>query len=105
MADTPKSKEKIGDDLALSLRRAVNNAYAFVRGRETAQSFSCVTFEDLAAQQVERLNGKESATRSNEIHQIQKVKEAIISAVNCIENLPPDAFRIADEKKDVNTAP
>jgi len=100
MANTP-----LNDDLSLQLRVAVNNAYAYVRGQESVQSFLAVTFEDLAAQQIQRLSGKGTPTRPNYIDRIKKVEQDIVNAAQKIKQLPPDAFLPPDESKDVNTSP
>ena len=94
----------LDDDLAFQLRRAVNNAYAFVRGRETASSFLAITFEDLASAQVERLSGKgANATRPNEIDRIKKVEGDIVAAAEQIKKIPPDAFNADSVGTNVNT--
>ena len=95
----------LNDDLALQLRISVNNAYAYVRGQESVQSFLAVTFEDLAAQQIQRLSGKGTATRPNYIDRIRKVEQDIISAAQKIKQVPPDAFLAPDNNRDVNTPP
>ena len=90
-------------DLAFQYRRAVGNAYAFVRGQESVQSFSAVTFEDLAAQQIDRLSGRGTPQRSNVIDRVKKVEADLVAVANKIKNEPPDAFLNPDERRDVNT--
>lgn len=98
-------KPPLNDDLSLQLRVAVNNAYAFVKGQEITQSFSSVTWEDLAAAQVQRISGKATPTRPSVIARIQKVESDIVSAAQKIKQIPPEAFNPPDPKKDVNTPP
>lgn len=94
----------LNDDLAFQLRRSVNNAYAFVRGREAASSFLTLTFEDLAAAQVERLSGKgANPTRPNEIDRIKKIEADIISAANQIKQTPADSVNPQNNETNVNT--
>lgn len=105
MPDQQKNKQLLNDDLSSQLRRSVNDAYAFVRGQEVVESFSCITFEDLAAQQIERLSGKQTTSRPNEINRITRVYERVHGAVENIKALPADAFRKPDDTTDVNTKP
>jgi len=98
MADKP-----LNDDLALQLRVAVNNAYAFVKGEETTQSFLAITFEDLAAAQIQRLTGKGTTTRPNVIDRIKKAEQDLVSTAEKIRQIPPEAFLARDPNKDVNT--
>jgi hypothetical protein len=95
----------LNQDLSLQLRVAVNNAYAYVKGQESTQSFLAVTFEDLAAAQVQRLSGKGTTTRPNFIDRIKKVEADIVSAAKQIKQLPPEAFLPPDDQRDVNTPP
>lgn len=98
MADKP-----LNDDLALQLRVAVNNAYAFVKGEETTQSFLAITFEDLAAAQIQRLTGKGTTTRPNVIDRIKKAEQDLVSTAEKIRQIPPEAFLARAPNKDVNT--
>lgn len=95
--------QPLDDDLSLQLRISLNNAYAFVRGQESTQSFLAVTFEDLAAQQIQRLSGKGTSTRSNYINRIKKIEQDVLSAVEKIKQIPPEAFRSPSDTDDVNT--
>lgn len=97
-ANTP-----INDDLSLRLRTIVSNAYAFVKGRETTQSFSAITFEDLAQAQIDRLSGKGTATRPNVIARIKGIEDQLLSFANQIKQTDPSAFLMADSTQDVNT--
>lgn len=99
------AKPPLNDDLALQLRVSVSNAYAFVRGQETIDSFAATTFEDLAAAQIQRLSGKGTTTRPNYLDRIKKVEQDIVSAAEKIKQTPPEAFLAQDPNRDVNTAP
>lgn len=101
MAD--ENAEKNGQALNLDLRRAVNNAYAFVKGREAVQSFASYTFEDALDQQIERIEGASTSTRLNELDRLTKIETDILQAVSKIKALPPEAFSDPDPEVDVNT--
>jgi hypothetical protein len=95
--------EKNGQALNLDLRRAVNNAYAFVKGREAVQSFAAFTFEDALDQQIQRIEGTSTATRLNDLERIDKVESDIVQAIMKIKSLPPESFSDSDPETDVNT--
>lgn len=87
----------------LELRRAINDAYAFVEGQKLVQSFSAVTFEELLDQQIERIEGASSTKRPNELDRIDKIEQDVIAAVDKIKKLPDDAFKKTPEENGVNT--
>ncbi len=87
----------------LELRRAINDAYAFVEGQKLVQSFSSISFEELLDQQIERIEGASSTRRPNEIDRITRVEQDIIAAVEKIKKMPDDAFKKTPEENGVNT--
>jgi hypothetical protein len=89
----------------LELRRAINNAYAFIEGQKLVQSFSAVTIEELMDQQIERIEGKSTTQKPNEIDRINKTETELIAAVENIKKMPDDAFRKTPEENGVNTPP
>jgi hypothetical protein len=89
----------------IELRRALNDAYAFVEGQKATQSFTAITFEDLMDQQIERLEGKSTISKPNEIDRINKVENALVAAVEKIKKMPDDAFKKTSEENNVNTKP
>lgn len=99
------AKTPLNDDLAQRFRIALSDAYAFVRGRETVQSFNATTFEDLAQEQIDRLTGKGTGTRPSEVARVQRVENEVVSAASKIKKMPASAFNSPDGEKDVNTPP
>lgn len=95
--------EKKGQALNISIRRALNNAYAFVKGRESVQSFSAFTFEDALDQQIERIEGVGTSYKLNDIDRVTKIENDIVNAVEQVKALPPDSFLLPDSASDVNT--
>jgi len=100
-----KSEDQKGDELNFELRKNINDAYAFVEGSKSTQTFATVTFEDLMDQQIERLVGKDTAARPNPYHRIEKIEQAMKSTVAKIKSLPADAFVLRDKNDSVNTPP
>lgn len=87
----------------LQLREALNNAYGFIEGQKSVQTFSTVTFEELMDQQIERLVGADTDSRPNVFNRITKIKESVVKAVTSIKSLPDNAFVDSDPETDVNT--
>lgn len=101
MAQNQQSSDR--EDLAFQYRRAVANAYAYVAGQQAVQTFSAVTFEDLAARQIDRISGKGTPQRGSYISRIQKVEADLTAVATQIKAEPPDAFLDPDTSRDVNT--
>jgi hypothetical protein len=89
----------------LKLRKAFNDAYAAVEGQKVAQSFSAVTFEELADQQIQRISGSGTPSRPNELDRVQKVLNNVLQAVEQVKGMPPESFQDPDPNRDVNTPP
>ena len=92
------------DDLSLKYRVVLANAYGFVQGQQTTQTFSTITFEQLAAQQIDALTGKGSPGRPNALQRVQKVQADLQSMAAQIKATDPSAFLPPDASQDVNTA-
>lgn len=87
----------------LDLRTALNDAYAAVEGAKAVQSFSAITFEELANTQIQRISGPSTQTRPNALDAVQQVLTNLTNAVAKIKALPPDAFMEPADGRDVNT--
>lgn len=90
-------------DLTQQYRTVVARAYSFVAGQQSVQTFSAITFEELAAQQIDRLSGKGSAGRPNAIQAIQRVAQDLQNVAQQIMQTDPSAFLVPDATQDVNT--
>jgi hypothetical protein len=97
--------DQAGDDLSFELRRAVANAYAFVEGAKSVQTFSALTYEELLDQQIERIEGAETDLRPNELHRIDKTEQDVVAAVAKIKALPANFFADDRPKDNVNSDP
>lgn len=95
--------QKANDDLSFELRRVVNNAYSFVEGAKTVQSFSALTIEECLDQQIELIEGGETTLRPNQLHRVDKIEQDLLSAVKKIKDLPDYYFDPQKEKDNVNT--
>lgn len=87
----------------LELRTALNDAYSAVEGAKSVQSFSALTFEDLADQQIQRISGPDTLARPNELNRVQRVLNNVLQSVAKIKALPPESFAKQNAKRDVNT--
>jgi hypothetical protein len=91
-------------DLTDQYRTIVSKAYAAVAGQQVNCTFNTITFEELAAQQIDRLTGKGPPGRPNVVQQIQNVADDLANAVQQMEQTDPSDFNLPpDESQDVNT--
>lgn len=97
------NQEALSLDLNFELRRVLGQSIAAVLGRQTTESFFALTYEELADQQIERIEGKGTLTRPNELERVNKIESDLLSALAQIRNIPPENFLPADASRDVNT--
>jgi hypothetical protein len=87
----------------LEIRKALGDAYSAVEGAKSVQSFSALTFEDLADQQIQRISGPGTDARPNELDRVQRVLGKVLAAVASAKSLPAASFAKQDPARDVNT--
>ncbi len=87
----------------LELRIAISDAYSAIEGYKAVQSFSALTFEELANAQILRIAGPDTQERPNELNRIKRVLDKVTQAVAKIKSMPPEAFQKSDPERDVNT--
>lgn len=104
MAAPPQDDPKLQSQ-NLELRKALNDAYAAVEGAKSVQSFSALTFEDLADAQIQRISGNDTVARPNELNRVKRTLNNVVQAVAKIKAMPPEAFAKQDPSRDVNTPP
>ncbi len=97
------SETQGGADEKIELRRVINDAYAFVVGRQATQTFGAVTYEELADQQIERIEGTGTVLRPNELSRIDKVEQDLKNMIAQIRDIPPERFVLSNPDRDVNT--
>jgi len=106
--DTPSSnsnQEREALDLNFELRRILSNSYNYVLGQQATQSFSAITYEELANEQIERIEGAGTPVRPNELERLTRIEREVVSLVEQVREIPPDQFILRDEAADVNTPP
>jgi hypothetical protein len=94
-----------GEDEKIELRRVINDAYAFVLGRQATQTFGALTYEELADQQIERIEGTGTVLRPNELARVDRVEQDLKNLINQIRDIPPERFVLSNPDRDVNTTP
>lgn len=87
----------------LDLRKALNDAYAFVESQKSVQSFSALTFEDLVDQQIELISGAGTTLRPNMLDRVAAIKTTLTTAITKIKALPIDDTAKPDPENDANT--
>lgn len=98
------AEEAQSQDLAFELRRVLSNSYAFVLGEQATQSFSALTYEELADDQIERIEGKDVVPgRPNELERVDRLQRELTDAIQKIKQIPPEKFIESDSRRDVNT--
>lgn len=106
MADTPtstSSQERDAQDLNFELRRVLGNSYNFVLGQQATQSFSAVTYEELAQDQITRIEGPGTPARPNELERVNNMEQDMLEFLEKVRDIPPDQFLLKDSTTDVNT--
>lgn len=88
---------------ATEFRERLQNAYSFVEGQKTTQSFAALTPEDCFDQFIERVSGKDTQSRPNVINRITKIKNEVLATIEKVKAMPPEAFRDPKPEEDVNT--
>jgi hypothetical protein len=103
MADP--TEPKTGQDLNVELRRVLNDAYGFVLGRQATQTFGAVTYEELADQQIARIEGAGTELRPNELTRIDRVEQDLKNLIAQVRDIPPERFLLQNPETDTNTEP
>lgn len=96
--------DKKTETLNLETRRDLANAHAFLLGQQSVQSFAALTPEELYDQQIERIEGKDTDTRPNELHRLDQLESSLLKTVEKVKALPPEVFVEPNETTDVNTS-
>ena len=103
MAQDKSNEESKLQQFNLNERRALNNAYAALEGQRTVMTFQAFTFEDAVDLQIERIEGKGSRLRPNELERVDRIEQELLKAVAALKEVPPEEFLDADPDRDVNT--
>jgi hypothetical protein len=103
MAQDKSNEESKLQQFNLNERRALNNAYAVLEGQRTVMTFQAFTFEDAVDLQIERIEGKGSRLRPNELERVDRIEQELLKAVAALKEVPTEEFLDADPDRDVNT--
>lgn len=101
--NTQNPSSPSSDDLNQELRQDINDAYAFVEGQKTTQTFASFTFEDALDQQITQLTGPDTPQRPNPLNRVSAIAQRTADAVAKIKSLPADFFTPRDTTDSVNT--
>ncbi len=101
MADDPQDAAKLN----LEVRQDLSDAYAFLVGKQSVATFESLTPEELMQQQIDRISGKRTDNRPNELERLSGLTATMAKAIDRVKSLPADAFKDPDPQKDVNSPP
>jgi len=97
--------------LNLEMRRMISDAYVFVRGNDWNKYAANLSYEELLALAVDRIDGSQKMgnTRATRLDRIASIKSDIGAAVTTVKKKPPSAWGFASydqeqEVSNVNTA-
>ena len=88
---------------AQAFRESLQDAYSFVEGQKTVQSFTALTPEDCFDRFIERIEGQDTQSRPNVLNRILKVKNEVLATIEKVKAMPAEAFRDPQPEEDVNT--
>lgn len=93
-ASTKSSEAEGNPTLNTEMRRVISDAYAFVRGNDWNKYASNLTYEELLAQAIDRIDGSQKMgnTRATRLDRIAKIKSSIADAVNTVKAKPAGAW-------------
>lgn len=102
-SDQSKSEEREKQAAQMKLRRALDDAYGSLEGQRTTQSFLAFSFEEAMSNQIERISGASSRLRPNELDRVERIRSNLVTAVEAIKKIPPEAFMATVDGRDVNS--
>ena len=102
MAKDPAEADS-AQEQATEFRGALQDAFSFIEGQKTTQTFSALTPEDCFDAFIERIEGKDTPARPNVLNRIAKMKSEVLATIEKVKAMPPEAFREARPDEDVNT--
>ena len=96
---------ELQERLHLRQRRAINNAYSTLQGRQTAETFAAYTFEEAADAQIERIEGAGSQLHPGLIDGVERIRGELTRAVEELKEVPPEQFLDVNAPEVTNTEP
>jgi hypothetical protein len=93
------------DALFLRQRQAINNAYGSLQGRQLSQTLAAYTFEEAVDAQIERIEGKSTQIRPNQLDYVENIRNQLVKAVDELKQVPPEKFiNVSESDSNVNTS-
>ena len=105
MAITEKDQgeDKAAEDFHFTERRAVNNAYAALMGRQYSETQQAFTLEEALDAHIQSIESDDDALHPGALSRVKRIE--LNAAAAAIKALPPEAFALeSSEEEDVNSA-
>lgn len=99
-----KGTNDTGQGRNVQQREALSNAYAALVGQQSIQGWTAFTLEEAMDAQIERIEGKSTDKRPNELERVDKIEQETIAAIAALRDIPPEKFLEPSPDSDVNTA-
>lgn len=98
-----KGVNDTGQSRNIRQREALSNAYAALVGQQSIQGWTAFTVEEALDGQIERIEGKSTSKRPNELERVDHIEQEILAAVAALRDTPPEQFIEPRSDQDVNT--
>lgn len=99
-----KGVNDTGQSRNIRQREALSNAYAALVGQQSIQGWTAFTVEEALDAQIERIEGKSTPKRPNELERVDRIEQEVLAAVAALRDTPPEQFIEPRSDQDVNTA-
>lgn len=98
-----KGVNDTGQGRNIRQREALGNAYAALVGQQSLQGWTAFTIEEALDGQIERIEGKSSSKRPNELERVDRIEQETLAAIAALRDTPPEQFIEHSPDQDVNT--
>lgn len=98
-----EAEAKADELLYTKQRKALNDAYAALQGKQVADSFAAFTFEEAMDQYIEEIEGEATEAHPNKLDRVARIAGSLLQAVQQLKSLPPEMFLDVNLSQAVNT--
>lgn len=98
-----KGVNDTGQGRNIRQREAISNAYAALVGQQSIQGWTAFTIEEALDAQIERIEGKSTSKRPNELERVDRIEQETLAAIAALRDTPPEQFLEPSSDQDVNT--
>lgn len=98
-----KGVNDTGQSRNIRQREALSNAYAALVGQQNIQGWTAFTVEEALDAQIERIEGKSTSKRPNELERVDRIEQETLAAIAALRDTPPEQFIESSSDQDVNT--